>query len=262
MAPHEQPEIDFFAHYADVLQALNRHHLEYLVGGGFGLCCYVSHWRPTKDLDLFMRPTTVETALDVLGKAGFDVELTDARWLAKARRGGSLTDIIFRSYNGLFPVDDRWFANARAARICGVPVKIVGPEEMLVSKSFVAARDRFDGSDISWLMRSYGRDLDWPRIEEMFGEEHWPVLLWQLVHFLYVFPDKRDQVPRELVQRLMRRFETEILHGRAGDDPWFGPMLDPVNYQRDVARRSCSCEQPALHVMEEEDLPPLTLANK
>src|SRR5205823_12942735 len=100
------------------------------------------------------------------------------------------------------PVDDGWFANARRAVVLGIPVRIVGPEEIVVSKSFVAARDRFDGADIAWLLRATAGTLDWDRIEASMGE-HWQVLLWQLLHFLYVFPSERHLIPTPLLARLV-----------------------------------------------------------
>jgi hypothetical protein len=214
--------------YVEALRALTAAEVPFLVGGAYALFDYLGRWRATKDMDLFVAPGAVEAALGTLARAGFQCEVTDAAWLAKAHKRGVLIDVIFCSYNGLFEVDQRWFKNARAARLFGLPVRVVGPEELIVSKAFVAARDRFDGADISWLIRARGASLDWARIEELMGE-HWQVLLWQLVHFLYVFPAERQVIPLGLMARLLRRLGGELQRGR-GAARCRGPMLDPVLY--------------------------------
>ncbi len=217
-------------HYAAALRALGEADVPFLVGGGFALYLYLQRWRATKDLDLFIRAEDLESALAALAAAGFEVELTDAAWLAKAFRGSVLIDLIFCSYNGLLPVDAGWLDNAREAQLFGLPVRLVGPEEMIVSKAFVAARDRFDGSDISWLIRTLGRDLDWGRIERRI-DSHWQVLLWQLVHYLYVFPAHRDAVSPRLVDKLLKRMAKEMARPSLEAAACRGPMFDQIHYR-------------------------------
>jgi hypothetical protein len=217
--------------YAEGLQALVEARVPFLVGGGWALFHYLGRWRTTKDIDIFVQPEHVDSALAALARAGFDTELTDAAWLGKAMRPGALIDVIFCSYNGLFPVDEAWFKNGRDAEVLGVDVRVVGPEEIIVSKSFVAARDRFDGADVSWLLRATAHELSWGRIE-LLMRDHWQVLLWQLMHFLYVFPAENGLIPRALMKRLMTRMNRELI------DPTTlscrGPMLDPKLYKREI----------------------------
>ncbi len=215
--------------YTRAIQALAGAGIEFLVGGGFAMHQYLRRWRSTKDLDVFIRRRDVAAALDALGEAGFRVELTDPAWLAKAFADNILIDLIFSSYNRLFPVDDAWFENRRPADVLGLPVALVGPEEMIVSKAFVAARDRFDGSDISWLIRTLGPTLDWGRIEALMAD-HWEVLLWQLIHYRYVFPEERDRVPRGLVARLLSRSFDDLTEAPPEGTSCRGPMFDAIHY--------------------------------
>jgi hypothetical protein len=219
--------------YIEALRALTEAGELFLVGGAYALFDYLGRWRSTKDMDVFIEPERVERALSTLRSAGFDVEVLDAAWLAKARRGPAFIDVVFCSYNGLFPVDRRWFENARSANLLGVDVQIVGPEEIIVSKAFVAARDRFDGADISWLIRALGPTLDWRRIEQLMGD-HWQVLLWQLVHFMYVFPSERRVIPADLMARLMARLGRELIEAPPESLRCRGPMLDPVLYWTEI----------------------------
>src|SRR4029077_7583342 len=173
----------------------------------------------------------------------FQCEITDVAWLAKARQGEACIDIIFCSYNGLFPVDRGWFENARRAVVLGMPVKIVGPEEIIVSKSFVAARDRFDGADISWLLRATANKVDWERVERLMGE-HWQVLLWQLLHFLYVFPSERHLIPTSLWERLVSKLGDEVSANHYEPLICRGPMLDPKLYQAEIVGRGAADPRP------------------
>jgi hypothetical protein len=220
--------------YAAGLRVLVDADVPFLVGGGWALYSYLGRWRSTKDIDLFIRPAELERTLAALATGGFTCEVTDPTWLGKARRGGALIDIIFCSYNGLFPVDDSWHANGRQTVVLGVPCKVVGPEEMIVSKSFVAARDRFDGADVSWLIRATARQLDWERIEWLM-RDHWQVLLWQLIHFVYVFPAGTRLVPSGLMARLLARFGRELISDQGPPLVCRGPMLDPKLYRAEIS---------------------------
>jgi hypothetical protein len=239
----ERKERERQASYALGIRALVEAHARFLVGGGWALFSYLGRWRTTKDVDIFICPDELHTILHTLMRAGFQCEITDTAWLAKARRDDACVDIIFCSYNGLFPVDDGWFANSRRAVVLGIPVRIVGPEEIVVSKAFVAARDRFDGADIAWLWRATAGTLDWDRIERLMGE-HWQVLLWQLLHFLYVFPSERHLIPTPLLARLVAKLGDEISANHYEPLICRGPMLDPKLYQAEIVVRGAADPRP------------------
>jgi hypothetical protein len=117
--------------------------------------------------------------------------------------------------------------------VLGVPVRVVGPEEMLVSKCFVAARDRFDGGDISTVIRALGPQMNWTRVEALMRDP-FEVLLLQLVHFFYVFPQETQVVPRDLVARLLARLRRSLAARQANLDER-GNMLDPKRYKNPPA---------------------------
>ena len=229
--------------YAAGLKALVDERAPFLVGGGFALYSYLGRWRTTKDVDIFIQADDLHSVLHIMMRAGFQCEITDVAWLAKARQGEACIDIIFCSYNGLFPVDKGWFDNARRALVLGMQCKVVGPEEIIASKSFVAARDRFDGADISWLIRATAHKLDWDRIEHLM-REHWQVLLWQMLHFLYVFPSERHLLPAAMIDRLMRKMSTELHSDDYEPLICRGPMLDPRLYQAEIVVRGAADPRP------------------
>lgn len=199
--------------YRDAMRTLQRAQVRFLIGGAFALESYASISRWTKDLDLFIRPSDREAVLSALRERGYPTELRFPHWLAKVfgrhTGGGPAIDVIFSSGNGLCTVDDDWFDHAVPAIVLGIPVWLTPPEEMIWSKAFVMERDRYDGADIAHLIRAHAKSLDWPRLLRRFGG-HWRVLLCHLVLFGYIYPAQRLQVPRWIMDELLRRFEIEM----------------------------------------------------
>ena len=74
--------------------------------------------------------------------------------------------------------------------------------------------------------------------------EHWQVLLWQLIHFLYVFPSERHLLPADLMARLSASSATRS--SPADYEPLVcrGPMLDPKLYQAEIVVRGAADPRP------------------
>ena len=98
----------------------------------------------------------------------------------------------------------------------------------------VAAWHLLDDGPREVLRAALGSDeLDWERIERLMGD-HWQVLLWQLLHFLYVFPSERHLLPTSLMGRLIGRLADEITTDDYEPMICRGPMLDPKLYRREI----------------------------
>src|SRR5271169_13945 len=80
--PEEQRQL-----FREVLELFNRHGIPYAVSGAFALQKHTGIWRDTKDLDLFLPADDVPAALRGLHDDGFQTEVCDPVWLAKAHRG-------------------------------------------------------------------------------------------------------------------------------------------------------------------------------
>ena len=219
------------AQCAEVLRALSASGIPFLVGGTYALRHYTQSARPTKDLDVFVRAGDVHRVLDLFGRRGCRVELPYPHWLGKIFLGGFLTDVIFSSGNGIATVDDIWFAHAVGVEVCGVPVRLSPPEEMIWSKAFVQERKRFDGADVLHLIHHVGARLDWIRLLRRFGR-HWRVLLAHLVLFDFAYPDRRDQVPDWVIVELSARLITE--RGDSSEHVCYGTLLSRQQYLDDV----------------------------
>lgn len=195
--------------FREVLTLLNEHQVPYAVSGAFALREYTGICRYTKDLDVFLSVQHASEALRYLSESGFECEIRDSVWLAKAYRKGFFVDLITGMSNGVLAVDASWIERAHPATVVGVETKVLAPEELLASKLFVIRRERFDGADIAHIIYASRGSLQWERILELVGE-HWEILLWTLILFRYVYPGQTQYVPKALWKDLLARFQQAI----------------------------------------------------
>lgn len=197
--------------FREVLAALEEQHVPYAVSGAFALRQHTGICRFTKDLDLFMTACTCMRVLPYLRKRGFQCEVRDPVWLAKAHKHGFFVDLITGMSNGIFAVEDSWIERARPAVVHGMETRVLAPEELVASKIFVTRRERFDGADIAHVIYGTYPKFDWDRELQIVGE-HWEMLLWSLVLFRYVYPAQTHFIPAAVWKELLQRFEREIAH--------------------------------------------------
>jgi hypothetical protein len=107
--------------------------------------------------------------------------------------------------NAAITVDDSWIERASAAVVVGVETKVLGAEELIASKLFVARRERFDGADIAHIIYGTQGKLDWNRILTLTGD-NWEIVLWTLVLFRYIYPAQTAYVPARVWDELIGRF--------------------------------------------------------
>lgn len=216
--------------YGEALDALGRSGIRYMLGGALALNAHTGIWRDTKDLDLFVPKEVVPRVLEALEEAGFETEVEDPVWIAKAWRGELFVDIIHATHNGTGPVKKSWFAYAGEISILDRQALVVPAEEMILSKIFVIAKDRCDVDDVLHLVFAARGNLDWDRILDKIGD-HWELLLAHLHLYRYVYPSHTHYLPRRVLKVLGERYEREV-------DPqslrFRGTMLDEACFAVDV----------------------------
>jgi hypothetical protein len=218
--------------FREVLIALEEKHVPFAVSGAFALRQHTGICRFTKDLDLFMTSLTARQVLPYLQQRGFDCEVRDPVWLAKAHQGEFFVDLITGMSNGVLAVEDSWIMRASPAVVEGVETRVLAPEELVASKIFVARRERFDGADIAHVIYATYPSFDWKRELHLIGE-HWEMLLWSLLLFRYVYPAQTHYVPAAVWRELLQRLEREI----ARPDPhakFRGSLVDDKMFAIDV----------------------------
>jgi predicted nucleotidyltransferase len=218
--------------FREVLQLLSDQGVPFVVSGAFALQTHTGIYRDTKDLDLFLSTEDAQRAIQVLQDDGFQCEVSDPVWLAKAHRGEFFVDLITGMSNGVVQVDRSWIDRATPFELFGVPVRVLGPEELILSKLFVTRRERFDGADIVHVIYGTHGQLDWDWLLQSVAE-HWEVLYWMLLLFHYAYPAKVDYVPSRIWDDLMNRFQTAIRNPDR-NAPFRGSLIDPLMFAIDV----------------------------
>lgn len=177
----------------------------------------------------------VPRALQAARRAGFEVSIEDPVWLAKARRGEYFVDLITGIGNAALIIDECWIERAIIGTILETPCRILGAEELIAAKVFVARRERFDGSDVVHLVRSCAKRLDWDRLLQLL-EGHWGMLFWSLALFAYVYPADAELVPENVWNELTRCFEKSVKYPKR-EAPFRGSLIDPNMFAIDVNER-------------------------
>ena len=231
----DDPGRDTNAFYRRTLHVLGDARVPFLVGGSHAVLNYTGIVRETKDFDLFLRRDDLDAALGALGEAGYHTEVTFPHWLAKAKHGNDVVDLVFSSGNGVCCVDEAWFQFATEADVLGMPVKFAPVEELLWQKAFVMERERYDGADIAHILRSCAEKLDWDRLMKRF-EPHWQLLLSYLVLFGFIYPSERHRVPAEVVTTLYQRLGQETASPPSEDRVCRGTLLSRAQYLLDIGR--------------------------
>jgi hypothetical protein len=220
--------------YRRVMHELQARGIPFMVGGAYAFERYTGIGRHTKDFDIFVHPRDVERALALLAGVGCTTDTPFPHWLAKATCGEDVVDLIFSSGNGVALVDDDWVRASVDDIVLDVPVKLIPPEEMIWSKSFVMERERYDGADVAHILRACAPTLDWPRLLARFGP-HWRVLFHHLVIFGFIYPCERAQIPAAVMRELMGRLDAELTRP-AGDRACQGTLISRAQYLIDLER--------------------------
>jgi hypothetical protein len=221
------------AFYDRALRELIALKTPFLVAGTYAVSAYTGISRQTKDLDIFCKAGDFLHILSHFRSIGFRVLVEDERWLGKVYDDDFFFDVIFASSNGTMPVGEQWFAHARQGDILGIPVRLIGPTELVWSKCFIQNRNRFDGADVAHMMLKMHDEIDWRRLLD-YMEVHWEVLLIHLLNFRWVYPTERDKVPDWLMDDLLGRLSRQRELPMPQMKVCRGRMLSKFDYRIDV----------------------------
>lgn len=218
--------------YRLALKTLNQAGIPYVVAGLYAIHHYTGIYRQTKDLDLLLEPGRVIEAACVLKDSGFEVNLEQAHWIAKAMHGDVQTDLIFGMGNGLSFIDSKWYEHSRPGILAAEQVRVAPPEELLWHRLFVSERHRSDMSDVVHLILCRGQEMSWERVVERAGDQ-WRLLLAQIHLFDFAYPGHRMKVPRWVREQLLQRANSEI--DEQGDPKvCYGTLISRFSFAIDV----------------------------
>lgn len=219
--------------YRRALQALNDRAVPYVVAGAYAIYEHTGIYRQTKDLDLFVEPSSVVPAARALHDAGFVLRLEDLHWLAKAFDGERFVDLIYGMGNGVALIDGQWHEHSHQGVLAAQPVRIAPAEELIWHRLFINERHRHDMSDVVHLILCVGDTLDWGRILARVGP-HWPLLLSQLQVFGYVYPGYRRNVPAWVMEQLLDQARADAGRDDEMADVTRGTLISRFSFAIDV----------------------------
>ncbi len=221
--------------YKRALVEIKKTRIPFVVGGAFALMYYTDVRRMTKDLDIFVRLQDLQKVLAAYAAAGFQVEIPERDWLAKAWMGTDFVDIIFASRNRISKVDEKWFSRAPEAEVLGLSVKLCPIEEMIYTKALVMERERYDGADVAHLLLTCAEAIDWKHLLERFGA-CWRVLLTHLILFGFVYPSEAALIPAWVMEELLERLKKELNDVPPGERVCRGSLISGSQYTVDISR--------------------------
>ena len=104
---------------------------------------------------------------------------------------------------------------------------------MILSKSFVMERERYDGADVAHLILALGAKLDWERLLSRF-EKNWRVLFAHLVLFGFIYPAERSRVPNWVMRELHARMRAEHATQSHAEHVCQGTLLSREQFLIDI----------------------------
>lgn len=143
--------------------------IPFVLGGG--AAAWVRGGPPTDhDLDFLVKPADADDALAVLAAAGMRAERPPEEWLYKAWDGDVLVDLIFRPTG--IAVDDALIERAEALPVLSVTMRVLGLEDLLVSKLLACREHVLDYEHLLALARPIREQVDWEDVRRRTA--HWP----------------------------------------------------------------------------------------
>jgi hypothetical protein len=223
--------VDF---YVESLRMLSNTDYRFLLSGTYALSCYTGITRPTKDLDIFCKPSDAPKILSFFKEQGYRIEIEDERWIGKVWRNETFFDVIYNISTASIPITDEWFKEVYEVEVYGTTVRITPPTEFILSKLFLQDRYRYDGADVAHVILKKHEEVDWHRLLNAM-ELYWEVLLIHVLNFRFIYPTERDCIPRWLFDELLERLQAQAQMPAAQMKICRGRLFSPRDYITDIA---------------------------
>lgn len=223
--------VDF---YVEALRLLAETDFRFLLSGTYALSCYTGIVRPTKDLDIFCKPSDAPKILGFFKDRGYRIEIEDERWIGKVWKDNHFFDVIYNISSASIPITDEWFREEYEVEVYGTTVRITPPTEFILSKLFLQDRYRYDGADVVHVILKKHKEVDWRRLLGAM-ELYWELLLIHVLNFRFIYPTERDCIPRWLFEELLERLRAQSQMPPAQMKICRGRLLSPRDYVIDIA---------------------------
>jgi predicted nucleotidyltransferase len=141
--------------------ALQRAEVPFLLGGG--LATWVRGGPESDhDLDLLVRRTDADRALEVLAEVGMRPEKPPENWLYKAWDGEVLIDLIFSPSGD--EVTDETFERAEEIEVNAVRMQVASLEDVIAAKLLALGEHEADFGPVLEIARAVREQVDWSEV--------------------------------------------------------------------------------------------------
>jgi predicted nucleotidyltransferase len=145
------------------------------------------------DLDLMIRPTDVETALEALTEAGMRPERPPEDWLVKAWDGDTLVDLIYCP-KGL-PVNDDLIARGEELSVLGMEMRVMALEDVLATKLMALTEHSLRYESLLTIARALRERIDWDEVRRCTAESPFARAFFVMLEGLGVLEPEGSEVP-------------------------------------------------------------------
>jgi predicted nucleotidyltransferase len=116
------------------------------------------------DLDLMLKQSDVERALEALEEVGMRREIPPEEWLVKAWDGDVLVDLIHHP-RGL-PIDDEVIARGAEMNILAMQIRVMSLEDVLTTKLMALTEHSLRYDSLLRISRALREQIDWDYVRE------------------------------------------------------------------------------------------------
>ena len=191
--------------YRQVIMAAREHGIHFALGGGLAVSVYTGHWRPSKDLDIYILPPDRDAMIAITQRLGlvdyFDSKSYDRSWIYRSHKDDAIVDIMWAMANHRAPVDETWLTCGARVNVNGEHLRVLPVEEMIWDKLYVLQRDRCDWPEALKLIYAAGPTLDWAHLFACVGDDL-PLLAGVLSVFRWLCPGRAKTFPDWVWERL------------------------------------------------------------
>lgn len=140
------------------------------------------------DVDLLLKREDTDRALSVLEAAGFRPERPPEGWLYKAWDGDVFVDLIFHMSEG--EIDDDLFERASEMEVYALPMLVLAPEDLIVSKLLALDEMVLDYKPILEIARALREQVDWSSVRERTSESPFAAAFFTLLEELQIVSEE------------------------------------------------------------------------
>jgi hypothetical protein len=142
--------------------------------------------QPQNDLDLMVKPTDAEAALEALAQVGMRAERPPEEWLYKAWHGSVMVDLIFRP-SGLELTDDV-LQRADMIAVAAVATPVMSLEDVLVTMLCALDEHSLDYSRLIAIARALREQIDWSQLHARTSSSPYAEAFFTLAEALGIAP--------------------------------------------------------------------------